>query len=191
MIESAFNGDTFLQEEVKKYIKEFNTKTAIETGTWKGRTAEFLSSIVDNVITIEIDKGMWEDTSFLRSIPNVRHFLGSSPEILDSLFRLELVDLPVLFYLDAHWLEDWPLLNELDVLIKYNLNNSVIVIHDFYNPINLELGYDSYKGVKLDFDYIKEKIEELYKDTGYNIKYNIEGVGEKRGVIFITSSKED
>jgi hypothetical protein len=57
----------------------------------------------------------------------------------------------------------------------------VIVIHDF--KVN-GLGYDTYNGQELDFDYILPALKECYPD-GFSYEYNKQAEGARRGVIFI------
>lgn len=98
---------------------------------------------------------------------------GSSEVVLDDVLNGGLgfdVNKNILFYLDAHWEDYWPLLDELKTIKKYNLSDSKIIIHDFYVPgftkevINDEgeeiyhWGCDRYGPIQLDFDYVKESI---------------------------------
>jgi len=176
-----FSGDVYLLLEINSLIKKFGIKTIIETGTWKGRTAQLMSTMVDTVYTIEIDEEVYNTTNFLDDIPNVHRFLGDSPKVLAEI--LPTVTQPILFFLDAHWGDEWPLLKELEIIEKYRIPNSVIVIHDIYNPSHPDFNYDSYKGVRLDWDYIKPLINKIYHF--YKFYYNTETSGDKCGAIFI------
>lgn len=96
---------------------------------------------------------------------------GSSEVVLDDVLNGGLgfdVSKSLVFYLDAHWDNYWPLKDELSVIKKYNLSDSKIIIHDFYVPgftKNVEgergdepfiWGCDWYDGQVLDFDYVKD-----------------------------------
>lgn len=122
---------------------------------------------------------------------------GSSEVVLDDVLNGGLgfdVNKNLLFYLDAHWEEYWPLLDELKTIKKYNLSDSKIIIHDFYVPgfservINDEgeeifiWGYDR----NLDFDYVKESLfainpgmlsyfpdDVVFKNEGRGILYSV------------------
>jgi hypothetical protein len=61
----------------------------------------------------------------------------------------------------------------------------VILIHDFRNPNNPELGYDQYGDIIYEWSWIKESIEKIYGVDGYDFWYNQEAVGAKRGVIVL------
>jgi hypothetical protein len=91
---------------------------------------------------------------------------------------------PVIF-IDAHWEDYFPLLDELKIIKDKNLK-PVIAIHDFYVPDengNAKFGFDSYHSQPLDFPYIKNAIENLYKNS-YEIKYSTTSTINS-GVIFI------
>ena len=59
-----------------------------------------------------------------------------------------------------------------------------IAIHDFFNPLDLSLGFDTYNGQRLDYEYIKESLEKIYPN-GYTYYYNEKADGARRGVIYI------
>ena len=178
---SPFNGDYFVENEFKKLISKYNIKTIIETGTYLGQTTPFLSSVVDNVITIEVNKTYYDQCDHLNSYKNITRKLGNSPEILRSI--LPIVSKPVLFFLDAHWGYDWPLLGELQVIADLKLNNSIVVVHDCKVP-DKDYGFDSYNDQELTYDYIKGKLELIYGK--YNYYFNEETAGSRRGVIYVT-----
>jgi len=117
-------------------------------------------------------------------LKNVNVVLGSSPDFLDSILCGPMLKIKrILFFLDAHWDDYCPLLDELKLIADNNLE-PVIAIHDFKVPDCPLLGFDSYKGQDYDFDWIKPSIEKIYPD-GYVVEYNNEAEGAKRGVIFI------
>ncbi len=137
-----FGGDKLLKEEFERLIKRFSIKTIIETGTYVGDTTKELSTMVKSVHTIETNKQFYDIAKWnCRNLTNVTFHLGSSPEIIERV--LPMVIKPVLFFLDAHWFNYWPILDELKVIGKKGGKNSVIVIHDFYVP-GKNFGYDSY-----------------------------------------------
>lgn len=184
----GFEGDTFMAYKVKSLIEQFGITWAIETGTYRGATTKRLAEMVLAVDTIEIDNDNYRiSKEFLSNNTNVEQHLGSSEkkliEILSDLHHGN--SNPILFYLDAHFNSYCPLLDELRVISNQVLN-PVIVIHDFQVPGHPELGYDEYNGQPFTWDWIKESIEKIYGVDGYNIEYNSEATGAKRGVIFIT-----
>lgn len=166
----AFNGNLHHQSLVKRYIAQFNIKIAVETGTLHGWTSAFLSDNVDVLHTIEIRPEPLEKAiENLRSKSNVHIHCGSSTDVLPGILLTLPSDQPIFFYLDAHWLEYWPLFDELDIIGKYVGKRAVILIDDFKIP-NSEYGYDTYNGVPNDIDAIRPYLYEIY-GTNYEYKY--------------------
>ena len=126
---------------------------------------------------------------------------GSSEVVLDDVLNGGLgfdVNKSLLFYLDAHWNEYWPLEDELKLIKKYNLSDSKIIIHDFYVPGFTERivdedgithfiwGCDKYNNQNLDFDYVKDLLFDInpgmlsyfaddvvYNNSGRGILYSV------------------
>lgn len=179
-------GDLYLIKDIFDVVNTFNIKVIVETGTWKGRSAQLFSAMVEKIYTIEIKEEFYKDSDFLSDYPNVYRFLGNSPEVLEKLFINYNLD-NTLFFLDAHWNEYWPIKDEISTITKYKPENCIICIHDIFNPNNEELGYDSYSGQRLDFEYIKPEIESIFGQN-YSLRYNKNATGEKRGTLFIKKS---
>lgn len=155
------------------YLKEvYNIQTVIETGTFKGNTAGFFGSVFDLVHTIEITPEFYrESEANLKQFPNVICHLGSSPVILRQTLPT-LTDQPVLFYLDAHWYIDWPLLDELTEISKTHSDNCVIVIDDFKVPGRNDIPYDSSPTDEYAFEYVQNHLNRIFRE-GYTIHYLI------------------
>jgi len=91
----------------------------------------------------------------------------------------------VLFFLDAHWGNYWPLQDELNVIASKGIR-PVIIIHDFFVPNakgGAKFGFDRYKGQPLNLNYIKNGIETIY-DSGYDYHYS-DKVELNSGLIYV------
>lgn len=177
-----FNGDRFLRNSVETLIRALNVKTIVETGTNRGATALWLASNA-RTHSIEIDPGRFKIASKLaRSKDNLVIHLGTSPDVLSRLIP----DLagPVLFYLDAHWGEYWPILDELREISA--LPEAIVVIHDFLVP-GRNFGFDRYDGKCLDIELIRPAMDEHFKRWTY--WYNSQSGGARRGVCFILTGR--
>src|SRR5690606_34701363 len=93
----------------------------------------------------------------------------------------------ILFFLDAHWQQYNPLLDELKVIAEAGLK-PVIVIHDFKVPFRDDLGYDSYNGQDYDYTWIQDSLHAIY-GSNFTTRYNDQATGAKRGVIIIEPIK--
>jgi len=184
---TAFNGDMYIMNEFIKIIKLFNIKTIVETGTNIGNTTLALSNIVNDVVTIEKNEIYYSDAKIkLQKCNNVRMYLGSSPNVLNSI--LNYLVKPIMFYLDAHWYKYNPLIDELKTIHKMKII-PCIAIHDFKVPGRSDLGYDKFPdGSDYEFKNIKNYVDKIYgNEDNYNYYYNDKkAIGSMRGIIYIT-----
>ena len=185
MILIPFAGDMHIKEKINTLVNEHEIKTIIETGTNQGASTIALSEMADMVYTIEINEVVWGKNQHLRKMKNVIALCGNSPDVLDEI--LSEVKQPVLFYLDAHWKDYWPLRDELKAIINSKMKNPVICIHDFKVP-GKNFGYDEYNGRVLDFSYIEDLLPLVYLNS-FDYCYNSEVMGDRRGIIYIWSKK--
>jgi predicted O-methyltransferase YrrM len=179
----GYEGDENIHLEIKRLVDLHKIDTIIETGTYLGGTTVRFAELVTNVITIESDtqsqKTAYNDR--LKNYPNVWSILAHSQDVLSETI---LNNVNNLFFLDAHWENFCPLLQELQIIANEGIK-PVIVIHDFKVPNRPELGYDSYKGQDFTFEWIKPSLDAIYGDGGYNYNYNGKAEGAMRGVIYI------
>lgn len=181
-------SDPELLKTTLELSKKFNLTTFIETGTYHGNTAKIVSEYFNKIITIENNPNFYQIAlSNLININNCDLYLGNSPEIMEKCLKEN--DNSIFFFLDAHWEEYFPLLDELKIIKDKNIK-SVIAIHDFYVPDekgNAKFGFDSYHDQPLNFPYIKNKIEDIYENL-YEITYSTTSITNS-GVIFIYPKK--
>ena len=180
----GYEGDSFIHGEIKQLCEKFAVEIIIETGTFRGATTKRLAELAKRVYTIESNK---EYADFarknLQEIENAVLQFGNSAKELPFLLDNFSPKTSYLFFLDAHWHDYCPLLDELKAISDRNIK-PVIFIHDFKVPGRPDLGFDSYNGQDFEFSYIKEAIEAIYGDN-YDYHYNDEADGAKRGVIYI------
>lgn len=115
----------------------------IETGTYRGERAVQARRYFPVVHTIERNPQLWADFQSLRGTGDQKRLhshLGDSRHVLPLL--LELIRVPVVFFLDAHWGPDWgmnygerelPLWEELraiDTWKKVHGGSGVVVVDD-------------------------------------------------------------
>lgn len=183
-----FNEDPIIEKEFLILKEKHGIKTVIETGTYCGVTAAWLADNFEFVKTVEISEqyhGIAKKT--LEGKNNVTAYLGDSVQILNEILPDKQLE-PMMFFLDAHWYDHCPLLKELLAIAVAKIK-PVIAIHDFKNPANKELGYDTYKGQDFDFPFIAERIKNIYGSDGYSYYYNIRAKGAKVGIIYIFPEK--
>lgn len=161
------------------YLKTtYRINKAVETGTFHGRTTAFFGYLFDKTFSIEVEKEYYDSASKrLRKCKNIDLFLGSSPLVLSQILP-KLKDERLLFYLDAHWQADWPLLKELEEIGKTHRDNCIIVIDDIKVPGRADIPYDSYEGQECSHDYICDHLDKVF--SSYKIHYLIPKSVERR-----------
>lgn len=165
---SAFNGAPEIGVFLAYLKAHYQIDTMVETGTYRGGTTLFFSFLFDEVHTIEIVEETYKNAKeFLSAYPNIHCHLGSSEETLKELLPT-LQDRPVLFYLDAHWYDHWPLLQELEEISKTHRDNCIIVIDDFKVPHLKHIGYDAYGEHECSLEYIEKKLDLVFSDYTYH-----------------------
>jgi len=167
--------------------EEYNVRTVVETGTFKGSTTLFFGSFFDKVYTIEVQPDFFlESQETLRPFGNVQCHLGNSPTILRHILP-PLREERILFYLDAHWYANCPLLAELKTIQKTHRNNCIIVIDDFKVPGRPDIPYDSYNGDDFSFEYIRKHLDKLFDK--YTFHYIIPKNVQSRAKLVVIPKK--
>lgn len=153
---------------INKIREQFDIKTFVETGTFRGVNAEIHAQTFDRIITCELVDEYYEIAKKRLdkySWVQVEH--NTSPNVLKQISHMfNWHPHSVFVYLDAHFYDPklkpedrWVVLKELEALRigKINRDEFIIAIHDFDNG---ELGHLTYDGQPLNFDLLKD---ELYK----------------------------
>lgn len=181
---SGFEGDNIMADRIRKLIKDFNINLVIEGGTYLGGTARRLAMMCKEVATIEINMEYFTRAEkTLEACKNVTQFFGSTVEVLPELLEVH-KDKNILFFSDAHWEEFNPMLAELEI-IQFSGIKPVIAIHDFKVPGHPELGFDTYKNIVYEIEWIKPSLDKIYGAGRYAIEYNSTAEGAKRGIVYI------
>lgn len=131
----------------------------VETGTFRGAsTAFFAQHARCPVISTEIEpRSFGFARERLRRLQNVTLVRGDSRATLRRLgLRGELRDQRPFVYLDAHWGEDLPLAEELELVLRH-WPKAIVMVDDFAVPDDPGYGYDDYgPGRALTLDYATE-----------------------------------
>lgn len=165
---SSFNNDSVVADTVLQLVKDLKIDCIIETGTFQGTTTAFLSETFPNIdiYTVEVNLETYQKAQAnLQGYSNIKLLYGSSEKVLEHLLP-ELQGKRILFYLDAHWDDYWPLLDEFEAIQKQCKDNCCIVIDDFKVPFR-QFQHDIYKEQPLDLDYIEEKLKQVYTQPFY------------------------
>jgi hypothetical protein len=152
-----FNGQSFRQRIFLDLAAHLPFNAIVETGTFLGTTTAFFTKTGVPVYSVEANPRFYGYASmrFRRQRHLVHLHEGDSRRFLKHLAQLQ--DFPtsnVFFYLDAHWEEDLPLKEELEVIVS-EWCDAVVMIDDFQVP-ETSYGYDDYgPGKALTLTYLK------------------------------------
>jgi cephalosporin hydroxylase len=184
----AFNQDIHLANKFTELVKEKNLDTVIETGTYHGVTTEWFANNFSKVYTVECNETYYNEAlSRISRYQNVNHYLMDSPIFLEKILTY-IDENKTIIFLDAHWYTN-PVLKELEA-IQRSGKKPILAIHDFKVPNKPDFGYDIYpeQGIVYEWKWIESHIRSIYGDN-FEIFYNEEAVGAKRGCIFIKPKK--
>ncbi|MFZ4772923.1 MAG: hypothetical protein ACOYK9_02905, partial [Chlamydiia bacterium] len=168
------------------YLKEqYDIDVAVETGTFQANTTAFLGSLFDEVHTFELDKSSFlAAREALEEISHIHcHFANSGTDMGKILESIK--DKRVIFYLDAHWNEYCPLLDEIRQIAKTHKDNCIIVIDDFELPGEI-IGYR-----ECTMDGIRDVLKDVFSEYTYHFIATTDPVNKApKGLIIPTKFVE-
>ena len=188
----AFNGDHFIELEIKALVTKWSIQTIIETGTYFGDSTRVLARFGPEVITIEMDWLRFTLGAELEKIHNVNRLHGDSAQILADI--LPAITHPILYYLDAHWAAHSPLLDELEQIacdqIGFRDSPPVIAIHDFFNPLHPEYCYDAWDIGEYRLELIISLLDRIYGHEKWCYHFNDQSRADPpRGIVYVEPVK--
>lgn len=154
------HGDPIAIKAFEILVNEGKIKAIVETGTFRGYTTALLARKFPSIpiYTCEIDDHNFRKASeSLKKYSNVKVYHNTSPKFLNQIIKEKLISDRVLFYLDAHWLDDWPLEEEMQI-ISSKIKSAFIVIDDFKVPGDDRFAFDKYKEKECSLDMVNPNI---------------------------------
>jgi hypothetical protein len=182
------NGQTARLEIAREIIENCKIETIVETGTFRGTTTAWFSQFSIRVLTAEISPRYASfAASRLSAFKLTKSFHSDSLTFLRNIVdKRELEQGNVFVYLDAHWYENLPLRQELEILFRSNIN-SVIMIDDFEVKCDQGYGFDKYSGGReLTLRYIQDLLPPTCAVFFPSVRSSFE-TGAKRGCVVIAS----
>ena len=167
LVQTSFNTAPEIGDFIHALKRDFDVDVVVETGTFRGDTTRFFSNCFDQVHTIEFSKTYFESAQQdLSDCKNIHFHWGSSEKVLGELLP-KLKNQKSLFYLDAHWNDYCPLLDELSAIAETHKDNCIIVIDDFKVPHRNDCHYDQYGNVKCTYKCIRNHLDKLFSAYEY------------------------
>ena len=161
----------FNRECIRSYIiwrlhRDRDCTSFVETGTFYGHTSAYVKRAFRTpVFTTEIVR-----THYLVSKANliwaggIQKSLSASPDFLNRVCEPSIIGNNPMFYLDAHWQDHVPLLDELRIIAD-RCERATIVIDDFMIPWEPKFLYDEYPSLRFDLDAIKTAFQSRREDV--------------------------
>ena len=180
------NGQAHRQRIVRDLARAIAFERVIETGTYRGSSTEFFAHVTGaRVSTVEASRRHYE---FARrrfaGLPYIEVAHGDSRTFL----RRQAggpTDGNTLFYLDAHWEQDLPLREELQI-IHASWPRAVVLVDDFEVPGEPGYAFDDYgHGKALTVGYLP--VMEGW-GTYYPSLPPAEETGARRGCVLLASA---
>jgi hypothetical protein len=190
--EIGFNGQRHRKLIFRDLMGTLDFDAIVETGTWIGDTTGYMAKTTGlPVYTCELDKRFHSIAKMrLQGFENVTFVLSDSRSFLKELARTEPGMKTVFVYLDAHWHEDLPLREELE-LICTGWEEFVILVDDFQVPGDEGYGYDDYgKGKALSLTLFPDIISKHALIPFFPAVPSSEETGKKRGCVVIVREGE-
>jgi predicted O-methyltransferase YrrM len=188
----GFNGQLIRKQIFCDLVAQFPFEVILETGTWTGNTSAYMAQTSGlPVHTCEANPRFLAVAKMrLANVQGVHFQLADSRRFLEQSARSELASKFALFYLDAHWYDDLPLAQELDI-IERGWRQFVVLIDDFRVPGDEGYGYDNYGPKKiLAIEYLADIMHSRDLEAFFPAESSAQETGSKRGCVVITRSGE-
>jgi predicted O-methyltransferase YrrM len=184
-----FNGQERRREIFLALLGSLKPTSIIETGTYFGTTTELFAASGLPVFTVEGDaRSYGYAKARLRRLKNVLTIHGDSRftlrDILPEGKALPTAGFPFV-YLDAHWNDDLPLADELDIVFALR-PDALVMVDDFEVPDDPKYTFDDYgPGKALTADYIQAAVKKYDLAAFYPVAPGLEETGERRGCVVL------
>ena len=182
-----FNGQQCRQQIFFDLLGQFSFEAIVETGTYRGTTTAAFAATSLPVYTVESHPRFfaYSKLRFLGKRRKVHVYNCDSRNFLKELSRDPSVPkTEVFFYLDAHWEEDLPLREELEIIFSRWIR-PIVMIDDFQVPRS-DYGFDDYgPGKTLNLPYISSVVTAHEISVYFPKASSSEETGSKRGSVVL------
>lgn len=186
--EAGMNGQAGRKAIVGALFQEMKFANVVETGTFFGMTSGYLWTTFGVPIqSCEAIKRHFEvSRRLLRDYPQVQLSLSDSRSFLRRLAaEPDTTSLMTFFYLDAHWYNDLPLAEEIEIICGA-WKDFVVLVDDFCVPGDDGYGYDDYGvGKSLELGYMQPGLLQFGLDAYFPKLPSSEETGSRRGCAVI------
>lgn len=185
--EIGFNGQRQRKNIFIDIIKAVSIDAIIETGTWLGNTTGYMRQTADKpVYSCELNPRFFALAKMrLADMSEVHLSLKDSRKFIQDRCQSDLAAKTIFFYLDAHWYDDLPLGEEME-LIGSCWKQYVILIDDFQVPDDAGYGFDNYgAGKALALELLEPAIEKYNLAVFFPSALSSDETGGKCGCVVL------
>lgn len=177
----GMQGDVIMRDFILRVGQECKITSVVETGTYKGFSCALFAELFPSLPVYSCEvvmKNCLEAKKNTEKYSNINIFNMSSPDFLRKIISEGLVGENPLFFLDAHWLDFWPLEDELKI-ISSELKNAIIIIDDFKVPGNSKFEYDCHNGKDCSMEMVTPNLDKKNKYLLLLPKYTFKDAYQK------------
>jgi hypothetical protein len=185
--EIGFNGQWHRKAIFKDIISSANFDAIIETGTWLGNTTGFMRLTSGKpVFSCELNPRFHALAKMrLANLDQIHLELKDSRQFLQGLQKSLPASQMLFIYLDAHWYDDLPLVEEMD-LIGSGWGNYVIMVDDFCVPGDNGYAFDNYgHGKALELSMLENAVKKYNLAVFFPAARSSEETGGKCGCVVL------
>lgn len=157
------NGQDMRLGIYKSVLEKLSFDCIVETGTYRGTSTEFFNQSSGlPVYSVEVHPRFYTySKNRLKDEKDIHLHLSDSRSFLkDVVMKKVPKDASVFFYLDAHWYNDLPLLEEMRIIKHWE--KALVLVDDFKVPGDDGYSYDDYGPDKqLTLDYLSPLDKEM------------------------------
>ena len=183
----GFNGQRHRKRIFTDIVNAISFDAIIETGTWVGDTTGYMRQTAGKpVYSCELNPRFFALAKMrLADLNEVHLSLQDSRKFIQTRQQSNLAAKNVFFYLDAHWYDDLPLGEEMD-LIGSCWKQFVILIDDFQVRDDAGYGFDNYgAGKALALELLEPAIKKYNLTVFFPSARSNDETGGKRGCVVL------
>lgn len=185
-----FNGQEGRCRLFTDMLAALSPAAIIETGTFRGTTTEFIANNFSGpILSCEIEERWFiQAAAKLASFSQVKIELKDSRTFLTDTLPTLPQDRPVVFYLDAHWSEDLPLQQEINLILA-GCPKAVVMIDDFAVPFDDGYKFDNYGPGKVLCISLLRRLPNLPSYIFFPTLPSAMETGAKRGMVVLAQAE--
>jgi hypothetical protein len=191
--EAGFNGQVFRKRMFGDILSAAPLEAIAETGTCLGDTTAYMAVTSQlPVHTCDLNPRFHAIAKTrLSDFDDIHLNLVDSRRFLRESARGPLADKFTFFYLDAHWYDDLPLPQEIDIIAS-EWNQFIVMVDDFQVPFDTGYRYDDYgKEKALTMNMLRPLLRQHSLVPFFPAIAADQETGAKRGSVVITRRGEN